>query len=259
MIWFAASAVRRICRVPVWRAIVDEMERERSEEAHDAPFVAQDPDESEDTRDIFDILARGATQDIDQLEAELNAAVRPGGKFVPPLLLLAGELSFPFDEQESLKAAIAAATPVAGTDDIVKNALREAREFLAAGEACPPVIVDGYTARIREALGRGRKALTAEALDAHVERVVLDGRHYQRRQVLGMNAIRGLLHTATGTGSRPAPLYMPDDLAKRLPLFSRFRARVIAELYIQEDQHEPHSAALKVKAIGRVHSFPEKK
>lgn len=259
LIWFAPSSVRRICRVPVWRAIVDEMERERSEEAHEAPYVAQDPDESEDTRDIFDILARGATQDVDQLDAELAAAVRPGGKFVPPLLLLTGELSFPFDERESLKAAIAAATPIAGTDEIVKNALREAREFLAGGESCPPVIVDGYTARIREALGRGRKALTPEALDAHIERVVLDGRHYQKRQVLGLNAIRGLLHTATGTGARPAPLYMPDDLAKKLPLFSRFRARVIAELYIQEDQHEPHSAALKVKAIARVHSFVDKK
>ncbi len=259
LIWFSQSAVRRICRVPVWRSIIDEMERERSEEAHDSPFVAQDPDESEDTRDIFDILARGATQDVDQLEAELAAAVRPGGKFVPPLLLLAGELSLPFDERECLKAAIAAATPVAGTDEIVKSALREAKEFLAGGEACPPVIVDGYTARIREAIGRGRKALTPEALDAHVERVVLDGRHYQQRQVLGMNAIRGLLHTTTSTGSRPAPLYMPDDLAKKLPLYSRFRARVIVELYIQEDQHEAHPAALKVRALGRVHSFPEKK
>jgi hypothetical protein len=235
------------------------MERERSEEAHEAPFVSQDPDESEDTRDIFDILARGATQDVDQLDAELAAAVRPGGKFVPPLLLLAGELSFPFDERESLKAAIAAATPVAGTDEIIKNSLREAREFLAGGESCPPVIVDGYTARIREALGRGRKALTPEALDAHVERVVLDGRHYQKRQVLGLNAIRGLLHTATGTGARPAPLYLPDDIAKKLPLFSRFRVRVIAELYIQEDQHESHNAALKVRALGRINSFQEKK
>jgi len=168
-------------------------------------------------------------------------------------------LSFPFDERESLKAAIAAATPIATTDEILKNALREAREFLAGGEACPPAIVDGYTARIREAIGKGRKALTPEALDAHIERVVLDGRHYQHRQVLGMKAIRGLLHTATGTGAKPAPIYLPADFAKRLSLFSRFRARGIVELYIQEDQHESHPAALKVRALGRVHSFSEKK
>lgn len=259
LIWYAPSTVRRICRVPVWRAIIDQMERERENEAHEAPSAAADPEETEDTRDIFDILAQGATQDVDQLEAELAAAVRPGGKFVPPLLLLAGEISFPFDEREVLKAAIAGVTPIASADEIIKNAVKEAREFLAGGEACPPAIVDGYTARIREALGRGRKALTPEALDAHVERVVLEGRHYQTRQVLGMKAIRGLLHTATATGAKPAPIYMPDELTGKLPLFSRFKARAIVELFIQEDQYEAHPAALKVRALGRVHSFPEKK
>jgi hypothetical protein len=75
-----------------------------------------------------------------------------------------------------------------------------------------------------------------------------------------MNAIRALLHTTTGQSSiKPAPVYIPEDIAKKLPLFQRFRARVIVELYFQEDQYEAHPAALKVLALGRVQQFAEQK
>ncbi len=259
LLWFHPDSVNRICRTPVWRAILDDMERERADEAHDVPTLARDPAEVEDTRDIFDIVARGAAQDVDQLEAEIVAAVRPGGKFVPPLVLLMGELVFPFDERETLRTVIAVATPVAGTDEVLKSAIRDAREFLAMADSCPSPIVEGYTARLREAFGRGRRSLTPETFEGHVERQLLEGRHYQKRQVLGMVAIRALLHTATGTGARPAPVYLPEDLARRLPMFSRFRARLIAELYVQEDQHESHPAALAIRAIGRVQSLSERR
>jgi len=256
LLWFNPDATQRIFRVPVWRAILDDMERERADEAHDAPALARDPAETEDTRDIFDILARGASQDVDQLESELAAAVRPGGKFVPPLLLLAGELVFPFDERETLRAAVSVASPVAGADEVLKSAIREAREFLSTADLCPAPIVEGYTARLREAFGRGRRSLSPEAFEGHIERALLEGRHYQKRQVLGGTAIRALLLTSTGTGARPAPVYLPEELAKRLPMYSRFRSRMIAELYLQEDQHEQHPGALKVYAIGRVQVAP---
>lgn len=256
LLWFKPEAAPRICRVPVWRAILDDMEEQRADEAHAAPALAFDPAETEDTRDIFDILARGASQDVEQIEAELSAAVRPGGKFVPPLLLLAGELVFPFDERETLRASIAVATPLAGNDEGLKGVLREARDFLAGGDLCPPPIVEGYTARLREAFSRIRKSLSYDVLETQVERALVEGRHYQKRQVLGMTAIRALLHSSTTSGARPAPVYLPDDLARRLPMYTRFRTRMIAELYLQEDQYEQHPGALKVYAIGRVQPLP---
>jgi hypothetical protein len=254
LIWYQPDAVARICKVPVWRAILDEMEDRASDDDLDDPAPTKDPVEIEDTRDIFEILVRAASQDVDQLADELSSAVRPGGKFVPSLLLLAGELSFPFDERETLKAAVAVATPMAGADEGLKTAVREAREFLASPDTlCPGSIVDGYTTRIREAFQRGRRSFGPEALDQQVERALLEGRHYQKRQVLGMNAIRALLTTGTGSSSvRPAPVYLPEDLAKKLPLFQRFRTRLIVELYLQEDQYEPHFAALKALSLGRV-------
>ncbi len=256
LLWLKPEAAARICRVPVWRAILDDLEEQRADEAYGSPALAADPAETEDTRDIFDILARGASQDVEQIEAELSAAVRPGGKFVPPLLLLAGELVFPFDERETLRASIAVSTPLAGNDEALKNVIREARDFLAGGDVCPPPIVEGYTARLREAFSRIRKSLSYDVLETQVERALLEGRHYQKRQVLGMTAIRALLHSSTTAGARPAPVYLPDDLARRLPMYTRFRTRMIAELYLQEDQYEQHPGALKVHAIGRVQPHP---
>jgi hypothetical protein len=235
------------------------MEQKKADDDLDDPAPTKDPIEIEDTRDIFEILVRGASQDVDQLNDELVAAIRPGQKFVPSLLLLAGELTFPFDERETLKAAVAVATPMAGADEGLRNAVREGREFLTSpDQLCPGSIIEGYTIRIREAFQRGRRTLGPEALDQQIERALLEGRHYQKKQVLGMTAIRALLGTQSGSSSvRPAPAYIPEDLAKKLPLFQKFRARLICELYLQEDQYEPHPAALKVLAIGRLQSPQE--
>lgn len=254
LIWYQPDSVARICKVPVWRSIIQDMEGHASDDELDDPAPNKDPIEIEDTRDIFEILVRAASQDIDQLSDELQSAVRPGGKFVPSLLLLAGEIVFPFEERETLKATVAATSPMVGNDEPLKAAIKDARDFLnSPDQLCPGSVIDGYVTRIRDAYQRARRAVSFDQLEAQVERVLLEGRCYQKRQVLGMNAIRALLCTGTGSSSvRPAPLYLPEDIAKKLPLFQRFRARVIVELYMQEDQYEQHAAALKALALGRI-------
>lgn len=254
LIWYQPDSVARICKVPVWRSIIQDMEGHAPDDELDDPAPNKDPIEIEDTRDIFEILVRAASQDIDQLNDELQSAVRPGGKFVPSLLLLAGELVFPFEERETLKATVAATSPMVGNDEPLKAAIKDARDFLnSPDQLCPGSVIDGYITRIRDAYQRARRAVSFDQLEAQVERVLLEGRCYQKRQVLGMSAIRALLCTGTGSSSiRPAPLYLPEDIAKKLPLFQRFRARVIVELYMQEDQYEQHPAALKALALGRI-------
>lgn len=262
LIWYHADSVARICKVPVWRTILQDMEQEPSDDDLDDPAPNRDPIEIEDMRDVFEILAKAASEDVVEVADELTAAVRPGNKFVPPLLLLAGELSFPFDERETLRAIVAIASPLATTDETFKNAVKEAKEFLATGpdQPCPSSLAEGHTARIRESFQRSRRTVPADTLDLQTERALIEGRHYQKRQVLGMNAIRALMHTTTGNSNvKPAPVYIPEDIAKKLPLYQRFRARLIVELYFQEDQYESHPAALKALAIGRIQQYPEPK
>lgn len=261
LIWYSRESVPRICRVPEWREILDERDERAEGDGLEDAEPEKDPIDVEDTRDIFEILVRASAQDVEQLGEALSAAVHPGGKFVPPLLLLAGDLAFSFDERETLKAMVAVATPIAGADEGTRNAIREAREFLAGTDQIfPGSTVESYTSRIRDALQRARKSLVTDVVEPQVERALLEGRHYQRRQVLGMNAIRALLHTGTGLGNvRPAPAYLPDELARKLPLYQKFRARLLVELYMQEDQYEQHAAALKVLAVGRVQSLPDRR
>jgi hypothetical protein len=48
------------------------------------------------------------------------------------------------------------------------------------------------------------------------------------------------------------PAYLPEALAKQLPMFQRFRARIIAEALLQQDEYETQPTALKVVALGRL-------
>ena len=62
--------------------------------------------------------------------------------------------------------------------------------------------------------------------------------------------LRGLF-VALG-GKDPIPTYLPDSLSEELPMYTRLRARLVAEVRMAEDQYESHPAALKVLALGRV-------
>ncbi|MEZ4314334.1 MAG: hypothetical protein R3F14_40470 [Polyangiaceae bacterium] len=51
------------------------------------------------------MLSRGEALGHDGVMAALEGGVRDDGKFAPPLVLVAGELRFAFDELETLKAS----------------------------------------------------------------------------------------------------------------------------------------------------------
>jgi hypothetical protein len=52
------------------------------------------------------------------------------------------------------------------------------------------------------------------------------------------------------------PVYLPEAAAKKLPLYQRFKARLIAEVQLAVDQYETHPAALRVLAVGRLVPAP---
>jgi hypothetical protein len=164
-------------------------------------------------------------------------------------VLAAGELALPFDDVETLKAHVAVITPLAAGDERLRAELALLRDFFATpdlGGAVP--IVDALAARLWDAFGRSKRAVPADVLRAHADATLLLGRKLQRREVFGGAHLRALL-TA---GGAPIPAYLPASLAATLPMYQRFRARILCEVHLSVDQQEASVTALRVLALARL-------
>jgi hypothetical protein len=80
-------------------------------------------------------------------------------------------------------------------------------------------------------------------------RVLLTDRSYQRRAVLGGDKLKFLLRVR---GEEQALVgYLPEHLTKSLPMYQRFRGRIIAEVHLPQDQYDAQPATLKALALAR--------
>ena len=213
------------------------------------------PKEVEEKKDIFGVLTRGEPTDVEGVQYAITNAIGEDGGFSPPLVLLGGELSLPFDELETLKATVTAVTPLIAGDKRLKDTVDTVNELLKTPWLqSSSGVAEGLTAKIKEAFAASSsRMLPPSYLDQHTERMLLEQRHYQRRTVFGAVWIRTLL--LPPGGSTPIPTYLPEDVSKKLPMFQTVKARVIAEAHAQQDQYETHPSALKVTALGRVIAF----
>jgi hypothetical protein len=251
LLWYEADSVPRIRRTKAWKPILDALEQRPVDRDLDDPALANDPMEMEDRREVFEILAHGAAVDGVGVDRALDAGARRDGKFVPQVALLAGQLDFPFDELSTLQVTVTTVTPhVLPTDEALKAAVDSAKAFLEdADELTPPEVAVGMTTRIREAFAAARKSVPESVFREQTDRVLLSQRRYQRRIVFGEPHLRCLV--LPGEGDAPVPGYLPESLAKKLPMFQRFRGRLIAEVHQQADQYETHHASLRVVALAR--------
>lgn len=250
LLWFDPSSMPRVRGTSRWKPVLKSLEDKTPDRELDD--AAKDPAEVEDRREVFEILVQGDRTDLKGVASAAEEAIRDDGKYVPPLVLLAGELEFPFDEMESLRAAISTASPLAGQpDENLRAAVTAGKEFLATpGLIAAPSVSEGLMTRIREAFAKEKKGFAPDYLDTQVERALLAGRYYQRREVLGGKHLRFLMRAA---GDQDTLLgYIDDEVAKKLPMFKRFSARLIAEVHMVEDQYEVHPQSLRVIAIARV-------
>lgn len=210
------------------------------------------PSKLEEIRARRDVgFALSAAEALDS--AAVNAAFADAsqdGVFVPPLVLVAGELTLPFDELAELEATVAAAAPFAKGDKALEDVIDEAREILKAPRTTGPSTIAGpLVARVAEAFARGKRKLPPNYLAEHVERLLLEQRPYQKRTLFGEPMIRALL--AQGGGDT-LPAYLPERIRDELPLFQRFGARLFAEARARADRYEAQPIALRVLALGRV-------
>ena len=251
LLWFDPRSRGRIRRQPAWREILEALQDEPPDPDIDDPELDVEPAAAEEQREIFEVLAHGEAMGDEALRGALKGAIRSDGRFVPPLVLMEGELSCPFEEIESLKAMVAITGPLAGSDDRLKTALAAAREFLQALDPLSSeAAAEALTASIKEAYAKGKRVQPLVDVEMAVERVLLDHRRYQRRALFGGPHLRCLLQPTGAPGSIPA--YLPEALAELLPLFQRFSARVVVEAHLPVDQREAHPVALKAVAVARV-------
>jgi hypothetical protein len=250
LLWFDPQASARIRAA--FPAIIDELEFEPVDPKHDLP--TDDPYASRDRHDVFGVLTRAGSTDGRGISRAMLEAINETGRFTPPLVVLSGELRFPFEELEVLKVTVAAIAPLATEDNKkLKDALEAAGEVLKTPLLQAPANVESATSELRDALRGGRRTVTASQLDAHIERVLLEQRRYQKRTVFGDEQIRTLCVPA---GEQQAiPAYLPFALSSKLPLMTRMKARLVAEAHAQQDQYEAHPHGLKVVALGRIVSI----
>ena len=177
-------------------------------------------------------------------------AVGERGQFTPPLVVLGGELRFLFDEVETLKVAAGAAKPLAKDDKKLTDLLESYAELLETPllQGAPGVI-DGLLKELQAAVQQAKRALPVKFLDAHVERVLLEQRRYQKRKLFGGTCIRALL--TVGREGSAIPAYLPESAADKLPLATEVKVRLVAEANQSQDQYETHTHALRIVVLGR--------
>jgi hypothetical protein len=247
LLWFDPSLPNRVRVAPAWFTLVA-----RARPIPDEPFEDDppaDPPEVVDRRDVFTVLTDADPTAVDDLEGCLAAATTPKGAFTPPLAVLRGELELTFEDLEALKATLAAVAPfAAGPDKRLKEAFEATTDALKSPH--PPAsarAVENLMARLRDAFAQGSWSLPAGYLDQQVERALVEGRRYQRRALLGETWLRALI----GARGSAAPVYLPEALVGKLPLYARFSARVVVEVHLQQDPAEAHPCALLCLGLAR--------
>lgn len=247
LLWYDPELSKRVRQN--WRELADDLEFAPLDERHDLP--TDDPEQARERHMHFGILTEAPVTDISELTVMARASVSETGRFTPPLAVVSGRLQFPFDELEILRATAAALVPLAGDDKRLKEALGNVKELLDT-----PLLqhsnelIDNFTKHLRSLYDQARRAVSRDYLDTSVERLLLEQRRYQKRNLFDGAWIRGALGAASG--GEAVPVYLPEDLDKTLPMMVTFRTRMVVEVHMRQDQYEAHSHALKVVTLGRV-------
>lgn len=250
LIWYDPAALPRIRRNLTWKKIISELKPRSSDEDFDGGLTPDKMRAAKDRRDVFGVLARGEPVDMAAIEKAVSLAVADDGSFVPPYVLTAGELSFPFDEREVLNVMSAIAAPLAAGDKKLKDAVDAANALLKT----PSVhslhgFAEEFIARLKDAFRQSNRTLPERYLETQTERALLEQQSYQKRTVIGQPCSRALLTPAGAT--IPIPAYVPDSASNDLLMFNVFNARVIAEARVQFEQHEASWLSFRVLALAR--------
>lgn len=231
-------ALKRL--VPLWAA----MPKAKSPLSPDEPQrTAPDPDREI----VLRVLSCVEGQTGPDIRRSLADSLDDLADFDPPLVICAGELQPKFDEVETLRISVAVGSSVAGTDKRMLGAIAVAQEALSA--SIPPAAETLRNLAKQIETASLSMNLPPRFLTSHVERILVENRHYKRRTILGAARVRADIVLA---GGDVFPMYLLDDAAKSLPLLPAFPVVAVCEARPREDIIETQAEALLCLALGRV-------
>lgn len=195
--------------------------------------------------EVKSVLARAEPVELERLAEVL----RGEGSSAEPLVVVQGQLELKFDEGERLALTVASAQPAAKSDARLRELLGAVEELCQAPLAGSPGLQRDFTNKIRNAWARANRLLPKHFLRENVERLLLERRLYQTRQLKGGERIQAQL----GASDAPArvPVYLPVAAGTQLPLFVSLDVRIIAQAEHRLDSAESHDYALHAIAIAR--------
>jgi hypothetical protein len=254
LIWYDPAALPRIRRHLGWKKLIAELKPRPSDDDFDGGLPPEQMRAAKDKRDVFGVLARGEVQDMAGIRRAMEMAIAEDGSFVPPYVLTAGALELPFDEVETLKAMLVAAAPFVPGDKKLKEAIDLVGEVLQTpGFERARSVAEGLIARVKGAFDATGRGLPVGYLEGQIAPMLLEGRCYQNRPLLGRIWIRGMFTPAGEHAAMPA--YLPEDLDGNLPGFQRFQAKFLVESRPRIDPREAAELALMVVGMGRLLSL----
>jgi hypothetical protein len=253
LLWFNPGSLPRIRKHPAWKDLLATVKPRPDDEDLDDDLPPPRRTLPKDRRDILAVLSRGEALGVEDVEVALARAMEDEDGFVPPLVLIQGDLTLHFDELETLKATLAAVSPHASADPRLKEVVAEVGEiFKMPWVQGSNGVIEELTGRVREAFaqGPGRRAGAIGQLEGHVERALVEQRHYKKVNVLGQARVRGAL-TAAGSKAE-VMVYLPESAGKELPAFRRIEVRVVGEVRGVVEAYAGGGAAVRGVAVGRV-------
>lgn len=250
LLWFDDEAPTRVRQRGEWFSLLrDDLHREPEWIVGEA--AEQELAAAKDRRDVARALARVPASEAAEIATILQESVDEDGVYERPLLVVTGELQMSFEPLEVLRHSTSLAAQFASADKRLKDAVDAAQAALT-GDAKPPArLIESLLGQLRQVFTQTNRSLSSDYLESSVQELLLEQRQYTKRTVLGGPRLRALFVPAGG-GTHAMPAYLPEQVRDRLPLFERFRVRMLVEPHPQQDPNETVGLALVALAIARV-------
>lgn len=221
--------------------------RPRGAKSADEPRA--EPSQDERDRDTaLRLVSFGRPDGLAEVHRALAESLDDLTDMDPPLLLVAGDLKPSFDELDLLRATVNVAKPLASGDKKLLSAIAVSEEAINASHTPRAETLLNLAKQIEQACSS--PSLPQGYVSAEAERVLVEGRKYKRRLLLGAERVRADLTLARS--SDVVTLYLPLALVQSLPLLVSYPIIALVEVRPREDLIEPHGEALFPGALARV-------